>query len=514
MLFNSPIFLFVFLPLTWAVYYLLYRQRAARAPFVWLALMSLAYYGWWKPIYLVLLLLSKATNYLLGMALRRLPKRQGKLLLIAGIAGNLGLLIYFKYTGFIVANINVFLDAPLSIPKIVLPLAISFFTFQQIAYLVDIYQDKVAEHGFLEYILFVTFFPPLIAGPIVHHNEMMPQFFKRERNIPWRENAEAGLTLFVIGLFKKVVIADSLALLVKPIFGGAANGIAASTAETWTAALAYTLQLYFDFSGYSDMALGAAYLFGIRLPNNFYSPYQSANIIEFWRRWHMSLSRFLRDYLYIPLGGSRRGRFRRYLNLCITMLLGGIWHGASWTFVAWGALHGFYLVINHGWRALVGRDKDRPAHPLHAVWTRALTFLCVVIAWVFFRADSIAAAKLMLQQMFSLDGRGYSKGYLEFAAEITPFAYVNMFGTKAVLAYCLPAGIALCLAIVFWMPNSIQLMHKLRPITHIYREDKDIDQGSWWSWSPSYGWSLLAAIAAFTAILGLGGVSEFIYFNF
>ena len=275
---------------------------------------------------------------------------QGKRWLLVAIAANLALLAYYKYAIFFVANAQRLIGHVGPLPEIVLPLGISFFTFTQIAFLVDAHRGLAREYSFTHYTLFVTYFPHLIAGPILHHREMMPQFDRRSTyTLDW-DNVAVGLTMFIIGLFKKTVIADDMAAFASPAFDAAAGGTQLTLLEAWGAALAYTFQIYFDFSGYTDMALGASRMFGIVLPLNFRSPYKAANIIDFWRRWHITLSRFLRDYVYIPLGGNRKTVPRRYENLLLTMLVGGLWHGAGWTFVFWGALHGIYLVVNHGWR--------------------------------------------------------------------------------------------------------------------------------------------------------------------
>lgn len=514
MLFNSFEFLFVFLPVGWVVYYWLCRHSPGRAPFAWLALISLFYYGWWSPKYLLLLIASKAFNFLIGRRLFELSPRAGKPLLVFAIAANIALLVFYKYTAFIVENVNAATPLDLPVPHIVLPLAISFFTFQQIAYVVDIYQRKVPPHGILEYILFVTFFPPLIAGPIVHHNEMMPQFMQRRRDIAWRSNVETGLALFAIGLFKKVVLADNLSLIVKPVFAAAQAGTPLSTVEAWSGALGYTFQLYFDFSGYSDMALGAACLFGVRLPINFYSPYKAASIIEFWRRWHMTLSRFLRDYLYIPLGGNRHGKGRRYFNLALTMVIGGIWHGAAWNFLVWGALHGFYLTVNHGWRELVQRT-GWPAlrHASHRLWTVPATFLAVVVAWVYFRADSIHTAHVLLRRMFAFEASGYSRDYLAGALATTPGHWLTLLAPQVPGALFVPMLLAACAGIVFLLPNSIQLLPHFEPASHIYAEHRAA-RGARLRWRPTTAWAVFLALLTFMAVQGMSGISEFIYYQF
>ena len=345
MLFNSYTFLLAFLPVALVGFALLRRHGMARASIAWLVLASFVFYGWWNPVYVALLALTIIVNF------SRRNARQSKPLLYLGVAFNLGLLGYYKYLGFFASIADAVAGTGFGAIQVALPLAISFFTFQQIAYLVDAERGLAAEPDFLNYCLFVTFFPQLIAGPIVHHGEMMGQFRETAKRRLKDIDIAVGLTLLAAGLFKKVVVADNLAYYASPVFHAADAGQALGFARAWAGTLAYSLQIYFDFSGYSDMAVGMARLFGIRLPVNFFSPYRAGNIIEFWRRWHMTLSRFLRDYLYLSLGGNRKGPARRYLNLLATMVLGGLWHGAGWTFVAWGLLHGLYLAANHLWRA-------------------------------------------------------------------------------------------------------------------------------------------------------------------
>jgi len=326
--------------------------------------------------------------------------------LASAIAANLALLGYFKYGGFFLENVDGLLGRPFADPRIVLPLGISFFTFTQIAYLVDTWKGRANERNPVHYALFVTYFPHLIAGPILHHSEMMPQF-----RIPLTyqfdfDKFTTGLCIFAFGLFKKVVLADGVAKFVAPVFDSAERGVAVSLPDAWGGALAYTFQLYFDFSGYCDMAIGLSWLFGIALPLNFDSPYKATSIIAFWRRWHMTLSRFLRDYLYIPLGGNRHGSARRYINLFATMTIGGLWHGAGWTFVAWGALHGAYLWANHAWSTATHTRLNLVAvpPPVRSTIAWLLTFLAVVVGWVLFRARTIAGAGQVLAGMAGLHG--------------------------------------------------------------------------------------------------------------
>lgn len=391
MLFHSQIFLVVFLPLCLAGYYVMARSRAARG--WWLLAASLFFYGYWDIRLLPLLAGSIAVNWLFA---RFLGLSRAKATLLAGVALNLAVLGLFKYADFFGESLAALTGASYRPWGIVLPLGISFFTFQQISYLVDLRKGGAPVYGFRDYALYVTFFPQLIAGPIVRHGELIFQFDADPRRPGLEERLLRGFGLLAIGLGKKLFLADGLAGIASPLFDGAAAGRVLTLAEGWTAAAAYTFQLYFDFSGYSDMAIGLALLFGFVLPVNFNAPYKSASIREFWRRWHMTLSRFLRDYLYIPLGGNRRGRAAQLAFLMATMLLGGLWHGAGWTFVAWGGLHGLALMVNHLWSA-----AGRRLPPL-AGW--ALTFLFVMAGWVLFRAESFAVAADILAAMAGGNG--------------------------------------------------------------------------------------------------------------
>ena len=352
MLFNSAIFIFAFLPITLVVYWALNALRLDRAAIAWLVVASAVFYGWFSVRYLAMLAVLIVFNYVMGVLLARdfHSGRRRPAVLAFGIAVNLAVLGYFKYTNFFIDNTNALFGTDFVLRQIILPIGISFFTFQKIAYLVDAYRGETKEYDFLDFSLFVMYFPQLIAGPIVHHEEMIPQFAGSTSRRLNAQDLAAGLVLFTMGLIKKAVFADTLVGLADPIFGAAQGRHIPSLYDAWSGVFAFTLQIYFDFSGYTDMALGLALMMSIRLPLNFDSPYQAASIIDFWRRWHMTLSRFLRDYLYIPLGGNRRGERRRFVNLMLTMLIGGLWHGAAWTFVAWGGLHGAYLIVNHAWQ--------------------------------------------------------------------------------------------------------------------------------------------------------------------
>jgi alginate O-acetyltransferase complex protein AlgI len=494
-LFNSYAFLFGFLPVVLFLYFLV-GKRSARAAIGFLALASLFFYAWWNPRYLLLLCGSVVFNYLVGRRLARSPERaRGDLAALwLGVAGNLMLLGTYKYAGFFAVNANALAGLALPIPHILLPLGISFFTFTQIAYLVDAYRKEVREYRFANYGLFVTFFPHLLAGPVLHHAEVMPQFALRETFRFNPENFAVGLTIFAIGLFKKVVLADGIAGFATPTFDAAAHGATLTFLAAWGGALSYTFQLYFDFSGYSDMAIGLARLFGIVFPANFNSPYRAASIIDFWRRWHMTLSRFLRDYLYIPLGGGRCHPLRRHANLMATMLLGGLWHGAGWTFVIWGGLHGLYLVLNHVWRAFSRRWLT--AFPLPPALGRALakllTFVAVVFAWVFFRAESLPAAQAMLDGMAGLNGISIADPYYYGAPQLK--------------------GLLIMFAIVWGLPNAQQLLRRYRPVILTYPDEAS--ESTRLGWRPSAAWALLTAVLLLAAVINLTHVSEFLYYQF
>lgn len=505
MLFNSLPFLFGFFPVTLAVYFILGRKNYALSS-LWVAAASLFFYGWWNANFVGILLASAifnfAAGYQISQEVRKAGANFGRVLLTIGVTGDLLLLAYFKYAGFFAGIVaGLFSSAP-NFGRILLPLGISFFTFTQIAFLVDAYRGKAKEFNFIHYLLFVTYFPHLIAGPILHHSQIMPQFAERRTSrLDWA-NIAAGFTIFVIGLAKKVLIADNLATVATPIFSAAQQGAEPGLLVAWAGALAYTLQLYFDFSGYSDMAIGLSLCFNVKLPLNFNSPYKALNIIEFWRRWHMTLSAFLRDYLYIPLGGNRTGKTRRYINLFVTMLLGGLWHGAGWTFVVWGALHGIYLMINHGFHALCARVRwQAGCLGLAGVCAaRATTFLSVVVAWVFFRADSFAAASTILHGMI---------GSFGLKTPTTSFPVVIVGGRPMALL------IAASLAAVWLLPNTQEFMRSFHPAYESVVKPKNWtarfgwQPERWWTWC-SIG--ILCALCIMT--MSPTRVSEFLYYQF
>ncbi len=483
MLFNSYTFLFAFLPVSLAIYHGLLRAGLARGAILALTLLSLFFYGWWNPVYLLLLVPLMLANFAVAKYIA--PRngqspRAAKMLLALGISGNLAVLGYFKYANFMLDNLHAWFGMEIALAQVVLPLGISFFTFQKIAFLVDAYRGKVKDFNLLDFSLFVSFFPQLIAGPIVHHSEVMPQF-RQKGSLPGQV-IMMGLTIFVIGLSKKVLLADTASLYVNPAFAATDN---LDLLAAWSGALAYTVQLYFDFSGYSDMAIGAALLFGIRLPVNFASPYKAVNIIDFWRCWHMTLSRFLRDYLYIPLGGNRHGPGRRYINLLLTMALGGLWHGANWTFLIWGALHGLYLVANHGWR-MIRLRLPAPAGLVETCAAHCLTFIAVVIGWVFFRAPDVDSALRILHAMAGGNG--------VVAAERSTTGLV----------------VSGALLLVTWFaPNTQELTGYCGPTT-----SGEIQSAARPLWQPTLRWAMLTGSVFGVATMSLSRVSEFLYFQF
>jgi alginate O-acetyltransferase complex protein AlgI len=497
MLFTSAVFVLAFLPITLVGFFAL-RSRTAAA--TWLLIASLVFYGYWMPQFTLLLVASIGVNFSVGVRIARRiaihgrSDRQARLWMICGVAINLALLAYFKYFNFFVDNFALLVGSRREFDRVTLPVGISFFTFTQIAFIVDAWRGKVREFSLVHYGLFVSYFPHLVAGPVLHHAQMMPQF-RDEKTYRFNGGQfAAGLAIFAMGLVKKVIFADGVSPYADAVFNPAAAGVSPDMAEAWLAAIAYTLQLYFDFSGYSDMAIGLSWMLNIRLPFNFNSPYRATNISEFWRRWHMSLSNFLRDYLYIALGGNRRGEARRLMNLMTTMLLGGLWHGANWTFVFWGGLHGLYLVVHRLYRESVGDAWLSKVGQLRAYRAVAwlLTILSVIIAWVFFRATTFSAAIRILTAMTGFGSTTAGNGVHELLWDAG-----------------LPAarGAALCLilaTVALWPINSNRV-------------------GEWLLNRGTTSLSMRAALGSAALAAGLllilintarDGSSAFIYFNF
>ena len=519
MLFNSFEFIFLFFPCTVLLYFLFVRFLGHEFGLGLLVFASLFFYAYWNPAYIVLIITSIAVNYVLGAWLVPKKNSASKVFLVLGIALNLALLGYFKYANFFVDNLNWITGTSWNLEKVFLPLAISFFTFQQISYLVDSQQGKTREYNFLHYCLFVCFFPQLIAGPIVHHKDMLPQFMQPENLKPRWSNFAIGITVFAIGLFKKTVIADSISVHVGPVYDDPAAAINLDFFAAWGSTLAYTFQLYFDFSGYSDMAIGCARVFGIKLPVNFFSPYKSLSIIDFWRRWHITLSSFLRDYLYIALGGNRKGKARRYVNLFLTMLLGGLWHGAGWPFVIWGLLHGSFLMVNHAWRGamrLAGLDLEN--NQTYQLFSWLTTFLAVVAAWVYFRAPTLDQGNAILWAMAGVNGAQLPGGIAAHLGD-----YINILKSIGIsvglgsgslfvtnFLWILAAG-----GFALFLPNVAQIFHYYEAVLYEHESSfKAYRDRSAINWRRSASWAYTTALLGLLGILTLTQVSEFLYFQF
>jgi alginate O-acetyltransferase complex protein AlgI len=497
MLFISYIFLFCFLPITLLIFFGLRRRGLLEASVFSLMLASFVFYTYWKPSDTWVLISTIILNYSIAKYLTRVSDRQAKWLLILGIASNLGLLIYFKYFDFLAYNVAALVGKEYVARGIVMPIGISFFTFTQLAYLVDCYKSRTYEARFSNYALFVTIFPHLIAGPIIHHAEMRPQFARLGREAFDSEMITMGVIMFVIGFAKKVLLADNLVVGADAVFNATDAGAHFDAGGAWIGAIAYTLQIYFDFSGYSDMAIGLALMFGLRLPVNFNSPYKSTSIIEFWRRWHITLSTWLRDYLYIPLGGNRGGELFRLRNVFITFLLGGIWHGAGWTFVIWGALHGTYNVINHLLRKKFP-PHDAAATSLVTASKQVVTLLLVIIAWVFFRAKTVDGAVSILKSMVFMAPAN--------AAKYTGADFAIYF------------WIVLASLLVFFAPNSQQLTHYTANISEQLRLPRIALTASLrerrLAFAPSTAVAVICGLLVAGALARIWRPAIFIYFNF
>ena len=498
MLFNSFEFLFVFLPITWVLFRLACRARVIDVALAVLLVASFVFYSYWNPPFFFLILFSILFNFSWGRLIERATGSRRDIWLYSGVAVNLLLIAYFKYANFMISNIAWLIGKEWVARDIFLPLGISFFTFQQIAYLIDCSKGLAKEHVFTQYALFVTFFPQLIAGPIVRYEDILPQFGRlRTYGMSYR-NTAIGIALLALGLFKKVVIADTLSPWVAAVFD---SDNPLTLVEAWAGVLSYTFQIYFDFSGYSDMAVGLGRLFNIELAINFNSPYKALSISDFWRRWHITLSSFLRDYLYIPLGGNRCGKVRRNTNIMITMLLGGLWHGASWNFVVWGGLHGIYLVINHAYRKVTSTLKITPPRIFTPIYW-LITFLSVVFAWVFFRSTSFSRSWEILSGMVGLNGTILPPHWAPF-----PWLRDSLLSMGVKIewpnTWALVAGkwqvllLVACTLVAVFLPNSFEWTHSR------FRRNK-----------------LTLAHVAFIGLIlamsvcSLDRISEFLYFQF
>jgi D-alanyl-lipoteichoic acid acyltransferase DltB (MBOAT superfamily) len=540
MLFNSYPFLFGFLPVVLAGFYVLGAGRREWA-LAWLTATSLFFYAWWRPINVLLIAPSILINYGLGRRLERTRDtnpRRAKAILILGIVFNLCFLGYFKYLNFFASSLNDAFGAGFVLTRLILPLGISFITFQKIAFLVDVHGGRVDKFSLADYGLFVLFFPQLIAGPIVHYREMMPQF----RTAPCRydpENVAVGVSLFFFGLAKKLILADPLSSLVAPLYAQAAAGSPQSATEAWIAALGFTLQIYFDFSGYTDMALGLARFFGIKLPLNFNSPLKATNIVDFWLRWHVSLTRFLTAYIYNPLTlyltrrrmaqgkpifGGRNTSIMAFLSLLamptlLTMFVSGMWHGAGYTYILWGLLHGVYLCINHAWRLIRpriwsnARVYNRRARPFGFV----LTFVAVVAGMVLFRAPTVSAALLLWKGMVGVYGVTLPEAVFSRLGSIGDFLSsigVRPAWTSGSILMAATIRIGVLLVIALLMPNTLQMLAAYEPALGVKPGKASSLLERILTWTPNRTWAVGLACVALAGILSLGGLSEFLYWQF
>lgn len=486
MLFNSYIFMFVFLPLTLAGYFLINRFKKYTLANCFLIGMSLWFYGYFNYSYLLIICLSILVNFTLSRLIRSDGRSAAvkKALFIFGLLINTGSIFYFKYYDFFLDNLNRLFRTDFPLKNLLLPLGISFFTFQQISFLVDSYRGEIKDYRFDEYALFVVFFPQLIAGPIVLHDEMIPQFSDRTKRVFNCDNASHGLFCFAIGLAKKVIIADTLSSVVATGYSSLSD---ISSAEAWLTSICYTMQLYFDFSGYSDMAIGLGKMFNIELPQNFDSPYRSTSIAEFSGTWHMTLTRFLKTYIYYPLGGSRKGEGRTYLNIMIVYMVSGLWHGANWTFILWGILFGIMNCLD---RLLGKRRKE-----LHAVTRWTLFFLSSTILMVIFRSASLGEALWILKKMFSMSGGSIRPEMME-GLFIDFYRLIGFIpGVGALLGSISRFPVWVTLAVLFFLVLNVKNCSRIR-------------------FKPSAGTAAITVILLGVSTLLLSGVTEFLYFNF
>lgn len=493
MLFSSYEYILFFLPVSFFVYFFLNKKNKTTLSKVWLVASSLFFYSWFNIYYLPILISSVLINYGFGITLSddkvKTSPSTRRVILVLGIFFNISLLGYFKYTDFLIENYNIISGSSVQPFNLLLPLALSFITFQMIAYLVDAYNGKTRDCSLLTFALFASFFPQQIAGPIVHHSEMMPQFASHSNMHKNYSNIGLGLYIFAIGLFKKVIIADSFAVWAD---SGFTHQGAFEFHHAWVTSLSYTFQLYFDFSGYTDMAIGSALLFNIRLPINFNSPYKSLNIQDFWRRWHITLSRFLRDYIYIPFGGNRKGKSRTYMNLFGTFLIGGIWHGASWMFVIWGAMHGGALVIHRLW------DKLGITMPKALAWL--ITFNFVNLAWIFFRATDLDTATRIIRGMTGMNGMFTTDSSLIPTSSISHLGILFDTASRYIGAY----GAIYTLQIVAILATFVLITQK--NTSQIYAEGKQI------SWPRMAIAGVAAGVAIIASLTSTSAI--FLYFNF
>ncbi len=485
MTFNSYIFTLLFLPLSVIGYFSLNRFNLLKTSKVFLIGMSLWFYGYFNLNYLFIMIASIICNWFISRILCKttLKDHLRKLMLLIGIIFNLGMIFYFKYFDFFLSNINSIFETDFILRNILLPLGISFYTFQQVSYVVDSFKGETKGYNFIDYALFVSFFPQLVAGPIALHGEMIPQFKDIQNKKINHQNLSCGIYFFAIGLFKKVMIAD---IFGKVVTYGYAYSETLTSLDAVVVMLCYTFQIYFDFSGYSDMAIGIGKMFNINLPANFNSPYKALSIIDFWDRWHLTLTRFLRNYVYFPLGGSRKGEARTYINILIVFFLSGLWHGATWLFILWGMLHGIFNVFTR----LIKKHWDRMFKPLR--W--AITFIFVNLTWIIFRAETVEQLLNMLNKVIFLrDGFSLSQGLIdsfyivEFSTLLNAFSFIP-FQAELIM-------------LVFYLVVSFAVVLFLKNINEI-------------KFQPKISNSLITVLFLVWSIVSFSGVSTFLYFNF
>ena len=524
MLFHSYYFIFVFLPLVVTSTFILGQSGHKRLAIGFLIIASFFFYSLGSGGSLILLAGSLVANYVLG---KEIYRTKSIVTLWVGVILNIAILGYFKYQNFfehILAE-TVFLVSVSD--SLIFPLAISFFTFQQISFLVDVQKDRAQANDFISYCLFVTFFPQLIAGPILRYQQFTSQITKEFLGKFDNTNLAIGITIFSLGLFKKTVLADGIAPFSNEVFNSAAAGGSITFFQAWGGSLSYTFQIYFDFSAYSDMAVGLGRVFGIKIPVNFYSPYKATNIIDFWRRWHITLSSFLRDYIYIPLGGNKFGQLKKYKNILLTMLLAGVWHGSNWTYVAWGGLHGIYLVINHLWQAvsISNNQLSKSFRDKFGVFlSRSLTFIAVVIAWVLFRAENMHVAGEIYKGMIGLNGISIPSplGNLLGSFKDDLQSWGVMFTLEGKRPFVNTYKWIIISMIMVWLsPNVYQFMHDFEPTFKqpfkIHMKEPPQKSGLYYNllhWSPSKFWAITISITLVVAIMAITTIQEFIYFQY
>lgn len=485
MLFNSYIFLLFFFPVCIIGYYLLNKKGWYKLALVELMLMSFWFYAYNHVQYLLILLLSILMNWILSRLLSRKEIQHKKLILWCGILLNIGIIFYFKYFNFFIDNINFVLGKTYEVEKILLPLGISFYTFQQVSYLIDSSRGETREYSFLEYAVFVSFFPQLVAGPIVLHNEIIPQFCDKSKRIYNHENMANGIYILAVGLFKKVIIADTFG---SAVAWGYEHFETISSGEIVLIMLFYTFQIYFDFSGYSDMAIGIAKMFNITLPINFNSPYKSCSIIEFWNRWHMTLTRFLRKYIYFSLGGSKKGKIRTYINIFIVFLISGIWHGANWTFIVWGGVHGVANILD--------RIFKNYWNKMNRLFKWVCTFGFINITWLIFRSESLIQAVILIKRMFCFESFTISTGLIEcfnlpelalLSSLIRPIGFLE----QEINGFFMWLFLGVSLVIVLKLKNLYEVKFK-----------------------PTIVNAMVTVVFLLWSIVSLNGITTFLYFNF